>query len=245
MRPLRLFAAIDSSLLFMTPIRAICFDLDNTLWDVLPAIRNAERAMYDFLTERYPRVTAMSIEQMRDARVKVGVDFPHMAHDFSFLRRQALLEHARAYGYPDTMADEAFQAFLTARNQVELYADVRPALDLLQRRYRLFTATNGNADLGRIGLAPLFEKCIAAREVGALKPDAAVFLKVIEGTDLSPQDVLFVGDDPELDVAGARRVGMSTAWINRDGLTWPQEIEPATHSVTTLTELVELLGVGA
>lgn len=228
------------------PIRAVCFDLDNTLWDVWPVIRRAEKVMFDFLTERYPRsVAGMTIEAMRDARAKLSLDYPHMAHDFSFLRRQALREQAAASGYPEAMSDEAFQVFMEARNEVELYAEVRPALELLRQRYRLFTASNGNADLGRIGLAPLFEKSIAAREVGVLKPDPVVYLKVLEGTGLEPSEMLFVGDDPELDVEGARRVGMPTVWINRTEAVWPEGLEPATHSMTSLTQLTDLLIPGA
>lgn len=230
----------------MTPLRAICFDLDDTLWEVWPVIRKAERAMYDFLRERYPRaVESMTIEAMRDARVRVSLDFPHMAHDFTFLRLQALRELAQACGYAQVMADEAFAAFIAARNQVELYADVRPALEVLRGRYRLFTASNGNADLGRIGLSHLFERSVAARQVGALKPAPAVFLKVLEGTGLAAGEVLYVGDDPRLDVEGARAVGMSTAWMNRTAAAWPRDIEPATHSVTSLTDLVRVLGAGA
>ena len=47
-------------------LRALCFDLDNTLWDVWPVIRRAEQAMYDFLALRYPRVVArLTLEMMR------------------------------------------------------------------------------------------------------------------------------------------------------------------------------------
>ncbi|HEY6642360.1 HAD family hydrolase [Povalibacter sp.] len=230
----------------MKTLRALCFDLDDTLWEVWPVIRKAEQAMYDFLLERYPRAAeAMTIEAMRDARARIALDYPHMAHDFTFLRQQALREQAAACGYPEVMADEAFEAFIAARNRVELYADVRPALQVLQGRYRLFTASNGNADLGRIGLSHLFERSVAARQVGVLKPAAAVFLKVLEGTDLAAAEVMYVGDDPHLDVEGARAVGMSTAWVNRTGAAWPEDIEPATYSVTSLSELVAVLEVSA
>lgn len=230
----------------MNAIRAICFDLDNTLWDVWPVIRRAEQQMYEFLARHYPRaVETLTIESMRDARVKVSLDFPHMAHDFTFLRRQALLEQAAAHGYPEAMADEAFEAFMEARNTVELYADVPAALELLAGRYRLFTASNGNADLRRIGLAHLFERSVTAREVGALKPDAAVFHKVLEGTGLKPHQILFVGDDPEPDVEGARRVGMVPVWINRTRMEWPATLEPPPITIASLTELTDLLGPGA
>jgi putative hydrolase of the HAD superfamily len=223
-------------------VRAICFDLDNTLWDVWPVIVRAEQRMYDFLAQRYPRVVAsMTLEMMRAARMETAAAYPQMAHDFTFLRMQTLRDHAREFGYAEAMAEEAFDAFIRARNEVDLYDDVLPALEQLRGRYRLFTASNGNADLARIGLAHFFERTIAARQVGALKPDPAIFHKVIEGTDLQAPDVVYVGDDPHLDVEGARGAGMQAIWIDRQGSEWPAEIAPPTHTIRSLTDLLSLL----
>ncbi|HTJ15382.1 MAG TPA: HAD family hydrolase [Steroidobacteraceae bacterium] len=223
-------------------VRAICFDLDNTLWDVWPVIMRAEQKMYDFLAERYPRVVAsMTIEMMRAAREQTAAAHPQMRHDFTFLRKQTLREHAQEFGYAEAMVEEAFDAFIRARNEVDLYPDVLPALEKLRARYRLFTASNGNADLSKIGIAHFFERTIAARHVGALKPDPAIFHKVIEDTDLQSHEVVYVGDDPLLDVEGARGAGMHAIWIDREGSEWPTQIAPATYTVRSLTELVELL----
>jgi putative hydrolase of the HAD superfamily len=223
-------------------VRAICFDLDNTLWDVWPVIIRAEQRMYDFLAQRYPRVVAsMTLEMMRSAREQTAAAYPQMAHDFTFLRKQTLRDHAREFGYAEGMAEEAFAAFIQARNEVDLYADVLPALRQLHGRYRLFTASNGNADLAKIGLAHFFERTVAARHVGALKPDPAIFHKVIEGTDLQAPDVVYVGDDPHLDVEGARGAGMQAIWIDRQGARWPAEIAPPAHTIRSLADLVRLL----
>lgn len=220
----------------------ICFDLDNTLWDVWPVIVRAEQKMYDFLAQRYPRVVAsMTLEMMRTAREQTAAAHPQMRHDFTFLRKQTLREHAKEFGYAEAMVEEAFDAFIQARNEVELYTDVLPALEQLRARYRLFTASNGNADLGKIGIAHFFERTIAARHVGALKPDPAIFHKVIEGTDLQAHDVVYVGDDPLLDVEGARGAGMQAIWIDRQGAEWPPQIAPASYTVRSLTELVDVL----
>lgn len=229
----------------LSGIRGICFDLDNTFWDVMPVIERAEQAMYDFLALRYPRVTAaMTVEMLRKARMETARAYPQMAHDFTFLRRQTLADHAREFGYAEAMADQAFEAFLQARNEVVLYEDVLPGLERLKRHFRLFTASNGNADLERIGLAHYFERSLCARQVGALKPDPLLFHKVIEGTGLEPQQVVYVGDDPALDVLGARAAGMVPVWINREQAAWPTEHGEASHTVRTLDELATLLGLG-
>jgi FMN hydrolase / 5-amino-6-(5-phospho-D-ribitylamino)uracil phosphatase len=223
-------------------IRALCFDLDNTLWDVWPVIRRAEQAMYDFLAQRYPRVVAaLTVEQMRAAREQTAAAYPQMRHDFTFLRMQTLRDHARDFGYAAIMAEEAFEAFIQARNEVVLYDDVLPALAQLRERFRLFTASNGNADLAKIGLSHYFERSVAARHVGALKPDPVIFHKAIEGTDLAPRDVAYVGDDPELDIEGARRAGMQAIWVNRDDAGWPVHLDPPAIEVRTLDELHAIL----
>jgi len=228
----------------LSAVRAVCFDLDNTFWDVMPVIERAEQAMYDFLALRYPRVTAaMTVEMLRKARQETAQAYPQMAHDFTFLRRQTLADHARDFGYAEGMADEAFEAFNQVRNEVVLYEDVLTGLDWLKPHFRLFTASNGNADLKRIGLAHYFERSLGARDVGALKPDPLLFHKVIEGTGLTPQQVVYVGDDPALDVVGARAAGMHPVWINRDETQWSAEFGEPVHTVRTLHELGTLLGL--
>jgi putative hydrolase of the HAD superfamily len=223
-------------------IRAICFDLDNTLWDVWPVIRRAEERMYEFLSQRYPRVVAaLTVEAMREAREQTAAAHPQMKHDFTFLRKQTLREHAAEFGYAECMVEEAFEVFISARNEVELYEDVLPGLEQLRQRYRLFTASNGNADLKAIGLADYFERSIAAREVGALKPDPRIFHKTIEGTGLAPDEVIYVGDDPELDVLGARAAGMLPVWIDRGTIRWPEQLEGPWRTVRSLEELAAIL----
>lgn len=227
----------------MRSIRAICFDLDNTLWDVGPPLQRAERIVYEFVEERYPKIAAsLTMEAMRAARERIPVDHPHMRHDYSFHRIQALRNHARECGYAESIAEEVFEVFIGERSRVELYEEVTPALELLRQSYRLFSASNGNADLKRIGLAHVFERSVCAREVGAAKPDAIVFRKVIESTDLQPGEVLFVGDDPEHDVEGSRRAGMLPVWMNRTAALWPDEYAPPPYTVRSLSELVTLLG---
>jgi putative hydrolase of the HAD superfamily len=223
-------------------VRAICFDLDNTLWDVWPVIMRAEQKMYDFLAERYPRVVAsMTIEMMRAAREQTAAAHPQMRHDFTFLRKQTLREHAQEFGYAEAMVEEAFDAFIRARNEVDLYPDVLPALERWRRAIGCSpraTATPISAEsASRISSSARLPRGTSARS----SPIPRSFHKVIEGTDLQAHEVVYVGDDPLLDVEGARGAGMQAIWIDRQGGEWPPQIAPASYTVRSLTELVELL----
>jgi len=101
--------------------------------------------------------------------------------------------------------------------------------------------TNGNANLGLIGLQHFFEHRFAAREVGALKPDPRAFRHVLDNARLDPSQVVFVGDDPVADVQGARNVGMQCVWMNRNGALWSSDLGAPPLQIGRLTELLPLL----
>ena len=226
----------------MREVQAIIFDLDDTLWEVGPVIVRAEHAMLAFLAERYPRVLERhSLDSMRDVRARMAIEHPAMRHDFTWLRLESLRHHARDSGYPEAMADEAFAVFYRARNEVALYDDVRPALERLHGRFRLFAVSNGNADLAAIGIAGYFERSLAARDAGMLKPDPRIFALLLERAGLDATRALHVGDDAVADVEGARRAGVTPVWLNRAGERWPMAASPPPLTVRTLLELAELL----
>jgi len=223
-------------------VAAVCLDLDDTLWPIGPVIARAETTLFEWLAGRYPRVTERhDIASMRRLRERVAEDHPRMRHDLTFLRREALVRHAVEAGYPESLADEGFELFFAARNEVEPFADVVPALRALQRRYRLMSLSNGNADLQRIGLAGYFEHSIGAREAGAAKPDAQIFELLLSRAGLEPRQVVYVGDDPWADVEGARNAGLQAVWLDRFGHRWPDELPPPSHRIGDLAALVELL----
>jgi FMN hydrolase / 5-amino-6-(5-phospho-D-ribitylamino)uracil phosphatase len=224
-------------------IRAVAFDLDNTLWDVDPVLARAEDRWMQWLRDNCPRITErLSLEDMRTARMQLAAREPHKAHDFTYLRIASLAQLARECGYDDSIAEVAFEIFITARSQLDLFADVRPGLHRLRARYALATLSNGNADLGRIGVADLFSVSLNARGVGAAKPDPRCFERLVEDLHLHPQEVIYVGDDPLLDVEAARRAGLATAWMNRTGQTWPTTVSPADIDVSDCVELAAQLG---
>jgi FMN hydrolase / 5-amino-6-(5-phospho-D-ribitylamino)uracil phosphatase len=225
-------------------IRAVAFDLDNTLWDVGPVIVRAEQCLHDWLREHCPRIAArVSIAEMRAARERLARREPDRAHDFTYLRVTALAAHARECGYEEEVAERAFEVFFAARNELQPYADVQPALARLSRRYPLASLSNGNADLKLIGLAPLFSVSLNARQIGVAKPHARCFQHLARDLRLDPPEILYVGDDPYLDVDAARAAGLRTAWMDRSGAPWPADLPPADISVADCMQLAELLAL--
>jgi putative hydrolase of the HAD superfamily len=223
-------------------IRAICFDLDNTLWEIEPVLVRAERILADWLGRRYPLIRErFTPDDMRELRAALLAEQPHQAHDLSFLRRETIARCAAEVGYQRDMAHEAFAIWHAARNQVEPFGEVVPALETLKARFRLATLTNGNADLSVIGLAHHFEVALHAGALGWAKPDPRAYTALADALTLEPAEILFVGDEPHADVVGPRAVGMQTVWVNRSGAIWPDELPAADASVADLDGLLALL----
>jgi putative hydrolase of the HAD superfamily len=223
-------------------IRAIAFDLDNTLWDIEPVIARAESRLYEWLQEHCPRIpAAYSLDAMRDERTRIAREEPHKAHDLTYLRMAMLSRLARDFGYDEQLAAQAYEVFFAARNQLDVHPDVRPALERLQSHYALATLSNGNADLQRIGIAQFFTAILSARDVGAAKPDPRTFLQLTRVLGLEPREVLYVGDDPHCDVSGARAAGLRTAWMNRRRSPWPESFVAADLVVVDCEDLARQL----
>jgi putative hydrolase of the HAD superfamily len=222
------------------PIRALLFDLDDTLWPITPVIERAETLLFDWLSDQVPLVTERyTIATMRARRIELMAANPRFRVDLWALRHAALHEAFVACGADTTRIEEAMDVFTIARNQVTLFDDVLVCLRRLAERITLGSLTNGGADLRQIGLDHHFAVSLAAHEIGRAKPDPAVFHAACEALALPPSQVAYVGDDLRLDVEGAQKAGLRGIWLNRDGAPKPAEqahIEPDA-SIVSLHEL--------
>lgn len=229
----------------MSVIRAVLFDLDDTLWPIVPVIKRAENLLHDWLRANAPTVAQrVSIESMRARRQELMAADPVYQLDLRMLRHAVLTEAFMNAGEDVAMVDEAMEVFSRARNEVTPFEDVLPTLDSLRGRVALGSISNGVADLHVIGMAHYFQASVAACRFGRAKPDPAIFHAACDSLGVAPQEALYVGDDPLLDVEGAQKAGLRAAWINR------QELEPVRslpHHVrpdlacTTLYELDQWL----
>jgi FMN hydrolase / 5-amino-6-(5-phospho-D-ribitylamino)uracil phosphatase len=225
-----------------TRIKAISLDLDDTLWPIWPTIERAEQALHGWLGENAPMTAALfsSPSALREIRDYMASNKPELKHDLSAVRRESIRLALYRAGENPLLAEKAFEVFFAERQRVDLFEDARPALEFLSRRFPLVSVSNGNADLERVGIAHYFRAAICAREFGVGKPDPRIFHAAAGAVDLTPEDVLHVGDDATLDALGALNAGMQAAWMNRADHLWPHELEPHV-TLTNLTELCDLL----
>ena len=223
-------------------IHAITLDLDDTLWAIHPVIHRAERGLYAWLGEHYPRITAMfSREAILQQRVAVAEEFPEHSHDYTFMRRTVLARVGIAADYGEQLVDDAMVVFDAIRNDVEIFPEVRPALEALRENFTLIAVTNGNANLKMVGIVDLFHDVVTARTAGAAKPAQKIFDAAVRAGGADPQQTLHVGDHPEFDVDGAIAAGLHAVWVNRSGKPWPKEWRKPHATVSHVGQLQALL----
>ena len=224
-------------------IKAITFDLDDTLWDIWPVVERAEQLLHNWLGARYPRIperfTPRALRQLGD---EIALLYPEIAHDRTRLRKEALQLAAARSGYAKFDVEAAFTVFYVARNAVEIFGEVRPVLERLAQRYTLASLSNGNADIRLVGLDDVFSFSINAIEAGAAKPESPMFALACQRLGARPEQIVHVGDDPVHDVRGAADAGFRTVWLNRAGRDWPGG-RRADAEIGDLAELEAILAV--
>lgn len=126
------------------------------------------------------------------------------------------------------------------------FAEVEAELHDLKQRYTLGLLTNGAPDLQRskiegAQLPNVFDAVLISGEVGVGKPEPRIFEVAVEALDASVTETVMVGDNPSRDILGARRAGMRSVWINRDGQRLPDGAPLADAEITSLAELQGVL----
>ncbi|WP_411101713.1 HAD family hydrolase [Streptomyces sp. cmx-4-9] len=228
------------------PIRAVLWDIDDTLFDYTGADTAglARQLDTEHLGERYG-TPAQALLVWRQATDRHWLRFAAGETTFQGQRLDRVRDFLEAPGMTDAEAGRWFDRYVEHyRAAWALFPDVVPVLDALAARYRhgvLSNSSLANQDpkLRHLGLRERFEVLVCAAELGVSKPDAAAFLAACEALGLPPGQVAYVGDQPEIDARGARDAGLVAVWLDRDGTrgAGPEGV----HRITGLAGLPELL----
>jgi HAD superfamily hydrolase (TIGR01509 family) len=207
-------------------LRAVLFDLDDTLFDHARATRVA----LGTLRETDPALGRWSIDEL-DRRHRVVLEAWHQ----EVLAGRASIDQARIARFAE-LVDQAggdrgeSRAAALASRYRSVYetawytvAGARPLLEALAGQgLRVAVVTNNvrreqQLKLARCGLAPLVETLVTSEEVGVQKPDPRIFHTALDRVGVSAGDAIMVGDAWATDIEGARRAGVRPLWFNRLG----------------------------
>jgi len=226
-------------------IKAISFDGDMTLWDFQKVMRHSLSIALAELRRRVPSqaTSELTIEKMIEIRNTVAAGLKG---------KTVNLEEVRLHAFKHTLAhvgctDDAFASELNALylkhrfEDIELYADVVPALDAIRAKCPIGLLSNGNSCPERCGLEGRFSFVVFAQDVGVEKPGAEIFHLTCKQAGCAPNELVHVGDSLESDIVGANAVGAISVWLNRDDMPNNTGIVPD-HEVRSLAELPDIVG---
>lgn len=211
----------------LTNLKAIGFDLDNTLYSRDQAVNRWIRSIFGD----------------DEATANAGIAYDNSG----FIPRPDFYSWIAervdwAEGWKD--AEARFQR--EVMSMIEINAAIHEAVETLGKRYKLGILTNGDSGFqlkkfAKLGIEHHFDgsHVFATGDIGHHKPDQRAFQPLIDSFSLAAEDILFVGDNPENDIEGAAAMGMKTCWIQL----FPEHscaIEPDL-TVSSVAELPALL----
>ena len=226
-------------------VRAISFDLDDTLYDNRPVIEHAEQWMVAHMRDRYLETAMYDRSWWHRLKLELQRQQPALVDDVSLCRRvllqRGLMEGGMAEAMARQEAESVFAQFLEVRSQIAVPDTTRRILSALAQKYPLVVITNGNVLLERLGLEGQFQHVLKAGGGFRMKPAPDLFQSMAQRLGLPPHQILHVGDDVTTDVAGAVGNGYRSAWLNDVGQEWRSLRILPDVMLTRLEQLLTLL----
>jgi 2-haloacid dehalogenase len=146
----------------------------------------------------------------------------------------------------DRDLDAAVEHVLAGFGTLPVHSDVSNGVRGLRTAgYRLVTLTNGSTAVAeqlfdRAGIRDEFEALLSVEDADAWKPARAAYEYAARRCSVEPTELLLVAAHP-WDIDGAARAGLTTAWINRTGGSYPGYFNRPTYTVAALTDLAAAL----
>jgi len=241
----------------------VLFDLFDTLVRFdrsrLPAVQVSGREVRSSVARLYPEVVAAFSGVTLEAFYEAVVWSYHEAerrreldHREIPARDRFRLCYARlgfeAHQVPAGLTDRLLGIHMRCLAEAaEAMPGRQGLLAWLGRRYRLGVVSNFDYTptveyiLAREAILDRFEAVVVSDAVGWRKPSAAIFEVAFRRLGVGPAECLFVGDRPELDVAGAKGVGMDVAWLNAEGAGFPDGLPAPDFTLGGLGDLPGVL----
>jgi len=205
-------------------VKAVLFDLDDTLYDHLYSARQGLRG----LARRYPCMQTVTLDVL-EQRYSEILESTHVR----LLHGELSTEQARCIRFQHLFG--SFGVSISEQQALDNYARFRQDYDvscrvvsgshellrvLRQMDLPLAIVTNNmvteqQKKLQKLKLTEYFDVVSISEEVGAVKPDPQIFLKTLDRLNLSANDVVMVGDSLTTDIAGATALNIRSVWLNR------------------------------
>ncbi|GAA4448705.1 haloacid dehalogenase type II [Novipirellula rosea] len=218
--------------------KVIIFDVNETLLDLAPLKTSVGKALggrEDLLPLWFSTMLHYSLVETLSGEY----------HSFGEIGTAALMMVAKTQGI-DLEYDQAKAAIVTPLRSLPPHSDVVAGLQTLKSEgYQIVSLTNSSnvgveTQFKNAGLTEFFEKRYSVEAIKKYKPHPDTYRMVLADLDVKPEDVLMVAAHA-WDLAGAKNVGLQTAFITRPGKALYPNVAKPDYVVNDLQELVHVL----
>ncbi|NLD88040.1 MAG: HAD family hydrolase [Clostridiales bacterium] len=223
----------------MNNIKAVLFDLDNTLIQRMRAIPKVAAAICKYYFKDRPE------------------DHEFISDTFCDCFSDGYIKNEECYklfvdivGWETPLPYEhffRFWCFYYPINSTPVDDMTDSVMYLKNKGYKLGIITNGpigmqNAKMDTLGedFRAMFDIIIVSADFGVHKPDPSIFSFACAELGFETNECVYVGDHPRNDVEGARGSGMHTIWYE-GFMPWDEQYEPAKYVISGLRDLMEIL----
>jgi putative hydrolase of the HAD superfamily len=219
-------------------IKAVLFDLYRTLID----IRTDEHdpfvysTLSCFLSYLRVKIDPEALEAVYFEEVKRTLDQSPETHpeiDVFRIFEGIMERYGRGRYSADTVRDTAMLYRSLTMRQFGLFPRVPDVLSQLRESYRIGLVTDAQwvyaePEMAMLDLPRFFDVVVISSRTGFKKPDRRMFTNAMDTMQVSPEDSVYVGDNPDRDLRGAKAAGMRCILFNGehksyDGL-WPDAV---------------------
>ena len=229
----------ERKVMMMCELKAVLFDLDDTLYDHLHSAKTGLLA----LGKRYPVMLEIPIRELED-RYSHALETVHkrlligeLNQQQARTRRMQQLFESFGIQVPD---DQAYAEYRQFRRDYDTACRCVSGAEWLLNRLqeiglRLAVVTNNLVSeqfpkLQQLGIQDYFDVVTVSEEVGVAKPALRIFEVTLDRLGVAASQVVMVGDSLSSDVAGARLAGIRTVWLNRR----PESTRDRPEDLTTI-----------
>lgn len=227
-------------------VRALLFDLDDTLYDYAPCNAQGLEAAHKKLQTSVEISFAAFMQLHDEARNYLATTLRGQAASHNrVLFFKYIIEQLRGELAPALVSDlyECYwQSFYT---HMRPHPQLHQVLEKLSPSYKMALVSNHTTlpqlkKIEILNISHFFPVVITSEEAGVEKPDPQIFNLALERLEVSAKESIFIGDSLRGDIEGAAQLGMRTIhtveYIGRKS-----ESSPADHTIRTLPDLLDVL----